>query len=95
MIALSSGCTGNLSLDRRAKISASATPEQSVEALDVAVVFGWRVYPMSSGSAFHGVGSNLYLKRDGAWEEVLEHKTVTLTDEPPGSGRRHGGAEGH
>lgn len=43
--------------------------------------FNWRVYPMGQGPAFHGVGSGVYLKRDGKWVEVLEHETVTKVDE--------------
>jgi uncharacterized protein (TIGR02246 family) len=43
--------------------------------------FKWRVYPMGSGPAFHGVGSGVYVKRNGRWVEVLEHETVTKVDE--------------
>src|SRR5918911_3854771 len=38
--------------------------------------FRWRVYPMGQGPAFHGVGSGVYVRRGGAWAEVLEHETV-------------------
>jgi len=49
---------------------------------DTAVIdFKWRVYPMGSGPAFHGVGSGVYVKRNGKWLEVLEHETVTKVDE--------------
>ena len=44
--------------------------------------FRWRVYPMGRGPAFHGVGSGVYVRRAGAWQEVLEHETVTQVDEP-------------
>ena len=43
--------------------------------------FKWRVYPMGKGPAFHGVGSGVYVLRDGAWVEVLEHETVLKVDE--------------
>lgn len=47
----------------------------------VAVVdFQWMVHPMGAGPAFHGVGSGVYVQRDGEWVEVLEHETVTRTD---------------
>jgi uncharacterized protein (TIGR02246 family) len=49
---------------------------------DVVVTdFRWRVYPGGAGPAFHGVGSGVYMRRDGQWREVLEHETVTLVDE--------------
>ncbi len=49
---------------------------------DVVVVrFGWRVYPMGAGPAYHGVGTGVYVLRGAKWEEVLEHETVTLVDE--------------
>ena len=58
-------------------------------ALEVATVdFAWRVYPMGAGPAFHGVGSGVYVLRDGRWEEILEHETVTRVDEPLGEGQR-------
>ena len=41
----------------------------------------WRVYPMGKGPAFHGVGSGVYVLRDGRWAEVLEHETVVKVDE--------------
>jgi uncharacterized protein (TIGR02246 family) len=43
--------------------------------------FRWKVYPMGSGPAFHGVGSGVYIKRRGQWTEVLEHETVTQVDD--------------
>ena len=43
--------------------------------------FNWRVYPMGAGPAFHGVGSGVYVSRDGQWKEVLEHETVVKVDE--------------
>jgi hypothetical protein len=43
--------------------------------------FKWRVYPMGKGPAFHGVGSGVYILRDGKWVEVLEHETVVKVDE--------------
>lgn len=36
---------------------------------------------MGKGAAFYGVGSGVYVKRDGKWVEVLEHETVTKVDE--------------
>jgi uncharacterized protein (TIGR02246 family) len=43
--------------------------------------FRWRVYPLGRGPAFHGVGSGVYILRDGKWAEVLEHETVVKVDE--------------
>ena len=43
--------------------------------------FNWRVYPMGQGPAFHGVGTGVYINRNGKWVEVLEHETVVKTDE--------------
>jgi hypothetical protein len=43
--------------------------------------FRWRVYPKGSGPAFHGVGSGVYVLREGKWAEVLEHESVTRVDE--------------
>lgn len=43
--------------------------------------FRWRVYPLGKGPAFHGVGSGVYVLRDGKWAEVLEHETVVKVDE--------------
>jgi hypothetical protein len=43
--------------------------------------FKWRVYPMGRGPAFHGVGSGVYVRKNGVWSEVLEHETVTKVDE--------------
>ncbi len=43
--------------------------------------FQWRVYPMGQGPAFHGVGSGVYILRNGKWAEVLEHETVVKVDE--------------
>ena len=45
------------------------------------VDFKWKTYPMGKGPAFHGVGSGVYVKRNGKWVEVLEHETVTKVDE--------------
>jgi uncharacterized protein (TIGR02246 family) len=50
--------------------------------------FRWRVYPMGKGPAFHGVGSGVYVLRDGRWAEVLEHETVVKVDEGLNAGRR-------
>ena len=47
----------------------------------VVVDFKWRTYPKGSGPAFHGVGSGVYVRRDGNWVEVLEHETVERVDE--------------
>lgn len=43
--------------------------------------FQWRVYPMGQGPAFRGVGSGVYILRNGRWAEVLEHETVVKVDE--------------
>jgi uncharacterized protein (TIGR02246 family) len=43
--------------------------------------FKWRVYPMGAGPAFHGVGSGVYVLRNGEWVEVMEHETVVKVDE--------------
>ena len=40
---------------------------------------------MGQGPAFHGVGSGVYLRRDGKWTEVLEHETVVKVDEGDGA----------
>lgn len=50
--------------------------------------FKWRVYPMGAGPAFHGVGSGVYILRNGNWVEVLEHETVSKVDEGLNSGRK-------
>jgi uncharacterized protein (TIGR02246 family) len=50
--------------------------------------FSWRVYPMGQGPAFHGVGSGVYVNRNGKWVEVLEHETVVKTDEALRTGNR-------
>lgn len=50
--------------------------------------FKWRVYPMGKGPAFHGVGSGVYVLKDGRWAEVLEHETVVKVDEGLNTGRR-------
>ena len=47
----------------------------------VVTEFRWRVYPRGQGPAFHGVGSGVYVRRNGVWQEVLEHETVTRVDE--------------
>lgn len=53
---------------------------------DVALVdFKWRTYPTGKGAAFHGVGSGVYLLRDGKWIEIFEHETVVKVDEGLGS----------
>lgn len=44
------------------------------------VDFQWRVFPLGKGPAFHGVGTGAYLYKNGKWEEILEHETVTKTD---------------
>jgi uncharacterized protein (TIGR02246 family) len=47
----------------------------------VAVVdFAWSTYPRGTGPAYHGVGSGTYVRRDGRWQEVLEHETVVRID---------------
>lgn len=43
--------------------------------------FQWRVYPLGQGPAFHGIGSGVYVLRNGKWVEVLEHETVVKVDE--------------
>ena len=43
--------------------------------------FKWRVYPMGQGPAFHGVGTGVYVRRNGKWVEVIEHETVVKVDE--------------
>ena len=48
----------------------------------VVTEFRWRVYPTGQGPAFHGAGSGVYVLRDGDWEAVLGHETVTHVDEP-------------
>lgn len=50
--------------------------------------FQWRVYPMGRGPAFHGVGSGVYILRDGRWAEVLEHETVVKVDEGLNPGKK-------
>jgi uncharacterized protein (TIGR02246 family) len=61
---------------------------RSVSKDTVVADFIWRVYPMGKGPAFHGVGSGVYVRRGGSWEEVLEHETVTKIDEGlPGAGQ--------
>jgi uncharacterized protein (TIGR02246 family) len=45
------------------------------------VDFRWKTYPMGAGPAFYGVGSGVYVKRDGKWLEVHEHETVTKIDD--------------
>jgi uncharacterized protein (TIGR02246 family) len=47
----------------------------------VTVDFKWRTFPKGSGPAFHGVGSGVYVLRNKAWVEVLEHETVVQVDE--------------
>jgi uncharacterized protein (TIGR02246 family) len=53
---------------------------RAVAPTTMAVAFRWRVLPMGRGPAFHVVGSGVYVRRDGRWEEVLEHETVTRVD---------------
>ncbi|HEV7376707.1 MAG TPA: nuclear transport factor 2 family protein [Pyrinomonadaceae bacterium] len=50
--------------------------------------FKWRVYPMGQGPAFYGVGSGVYIHKDGKWVEVLEHETVVKVDEGLSSGKK-------
>ena len=50
--------------------------------------FKWRVYPGGRGPAFHGVGTGVYMLRNGRWVEVLEHETVTKIDAGLGSEKR-------
>lgn len=47
----------------------------------VLVDFKWHTYPRGTGAAFHGVGSGVYIKRNGKWVEILEHETVVKVDE--------------
>jgi uncharacterized protein (TIGR02246 family) len=44
------------------------------------VRFNWTVQPMGRGPAFRGVGSGMYVERNGRWVEVLEHETVVSVD---------------
>jgi hypothetical protein len=50
--------------------------------------FNWRVYPKGEGPAFHGVGTGLYINRNGNWVEVLEHETVVKIDEGLSTGKK-------
>jgi uncharacterized protein (TIGR02246 family) len=52
----------------------------------VLVDFKWHTFPMGKGAAFHGVGSGVYVLRDGKWLEILEHETVVKIDEGIGRG---------
>jgi hypothetical protein len=45
-------------------------------------------YQMGTGAAFHGVGSGVYILRNGNWVEVLEHETVLKVDEGLNTGRK-------
>ena len=47
----------------------------------VTVDFRWKTYPQGRGPAFYGVGSGVYILRQGRWVEVLEHETTTRIDE--------------
>lgn len=47
----------------------------------VTVDFRFHTYPTGKDAAWHGVGSGVYVRRDGRWVEVLEHETVTKVDE--------------
>lgn len=60
---------------------------RDVSADTVVTTFRFRVFPMGQGPAFHGVGSGVYVRREDAWVEVLEHETVVRTDEGLGVGR--------
>jgi len=44
------------------------------------VEFRYRVFPRGSGPAFHGVGSGVYVLRNGRWVEVMEHESITRID---------------
>jgi hypothetical protein len=44
------------------------------------VRFDWTVQPMGRGPPFRGVGSDVYVQRNGRWVEVLEHETVVTVD---------------
>jgi hypothetical protein len=58
-------------------------------ATDVAITdFKWRVYPMGKGPAFRGVGSGVYVRKDGRWAEVLEHETVVKVDQGLGAPKK-------
>jgi uncharacterized protein (TIGR02246 family) len=61
---------------------------REVAAGTVVTDFEWRVYPMGQGPAFHGIGSGVYVRRDGRWVEVLEHETVVRVDEGLSGNRR-------
>lgn len=45
------------------------------------VDFRWSTYPTGSGPAYHGVGSGVYVLRNGRWVEVMEHETLQRVDE--------------
>ena len=61
---------------------------REVAAGTVVTDFQWRVYPMGKGPAFHGVGSGVYVLREGRWVEVLEHETVVKVDEGLSASKR-------
>ena len=61
---------------------------RKVSKTSVITDFKWRVYPMGAGPAFHGVGSGVYILRDGKWIEVLEHETVVKVDAGLGLGKK-------
>ena len=61
---------------------------REVAAGTIVTDFEWRVYPMGKGPAFHGVGSGVYVLREGRWVEVLEHETVVKVDEGLSGGKR-------
>ena len=46
----------------------------------VLVDFSWTLYPMGRGAAYRGVGSGVYVLRDGRWGETFEHETLTSVD---------------
>ncbi len=50
------------------------------------VDFKWHAFPQGAGPAFHGVGSGVYVLRDGRWLETLEHETVERVDAGLGKG---------
>jgi uncharacterized protein (TIGR02246 family) len=77
----------------KSRMAIDSLQVQAVGAETVTVAFRWRVYPMGTGPAFHGVGSGVYVRRLGQWVEALEHETVTHVDAalqqaPPPPSRR-------
>ncbi len=48
---------------------------------DVAVCdYEFSTYPRGSGPAYHGIGSGVYVRRGGRWEEVQEHESLVRID---------------